>query len=200
MRAEALSNPVYYEAKVNSNVFPVLPGFHKVIHEPGIAVTTLLGSCVAACIRDARTGIGGLNHFLLPRDRSEGAAGFSARYGVNAMEVLINEILRTGARKNDLEAKVFGAGNVIHRGEANNVGQQNAEFVVSYLRDEGIRLLASDLGGDRARRVFYFPETGKARVLSLSNRDSAQAGQAELTLEQKLRSEKKATPSVVELF
>ncbi len=200
MSADPILNPVYFEAKVNSKVFPVLPGYHKVMHEPDVAITTLLGSCVAACIRDSNTGIGGLNHFLLPRDRSENASGFSARYGVNAMEVLINEILRTGARKQDLEAKVFGAGNVISRAEMTNVGQQNAEFVLSYLREEGIRLLASDLGGDRARRVFYFPSTGKARVLNLSNQDTAKTGAAEVSLEQRLRVEKKVQASIVELF
>ncbi len=200
MSAEPLHNPVYFEAKVNSNVFPVLPGYHKVMHEPNTAITTLLGSCVAACIRDRTTGIGGLNHFLLPRDRSEGAGGFSARYGVNAMEVLINEILRTGARKENLEAKVFGAGNVISKGDLNNVGAMNSEFVVGYLRDEGIRLLASDLGGDRARRIFYFPFTGNVKVLNMSNKDTVQAGRQEVTLAQKLQSEKRAQASTVELF
>lgn len=200
MWAETNSDPTYFEAKVNSKVYPVLPGYHKVIYEPDIAITTLLGSCVAACIRDKTTGIGGLNHFLLPHDKSEGAGGFSARYGVNAMEVLINEILKAGARKDNLEAKVFGAGNVIARVESTNVGQQNADFVIAYLRDEGIRLLASDLGGDRARRVFYFPATGKARVLSLSNQDTARTKEAELSLEQKLTQQTKSQPSIVELF
>ncbi|MEM9428183.1 MAG: chemoreceptor glutamine deamidase CheD [Pseudomonadota bacterium] len=199
MSAEAALAPVYYEAKVGSHVFPVLPGHHKVMTEPDIAITTLLGSCVAACIRDRRSGMGGLNHFLLPKDRSEGG-GFSARYGVNAMEVLINDILKLGARKEDLEAKVFGAANVIARAELNNVGAQNAEFVISYLRNEGIRLLAADLGGDRARRVYFFPSTGSVKVLNMSNTDTARATEQEVSLAEKLRGEKRAQPSIVELF
>lgn len=199
MSAEPARDPTYFEAKVGSRVFPVLPGYHKVMQEPDVAITTLLGSCVAACIRDKRSGIGGLNHFLLPTDRSEGG-GFSARYGVNAMEVLINDILRTGARKEDLEAKVFGAANVIAKAELNKVGAQNAEFVIRYLRDEGIRLLAADLGGDRARRVFYFPATGSVKVLNMSNSDTARATEQEVSLEQKLRSQKRVQPSIVELF
>ncbi|MEO0386311.1 MAG: chemoreceptor glutamine deamidase CheD [Pseudomonadota bacterium] len=199
MNAEAAPNPVYYDAKVGSKVYPVLPGYHKVMHTPDVAITTLLGSCVAACVRDRRSGVGGLNHFLLPRDRSEGG-GFSARYGVNAMEVLVNDILRTGARKEDLEAKVFGAANVLANAELNNVGAQNSEFVIKYLRDEGIRLLAAELGGDRARRVFFFPSTGSVKVLNMSNSDTARASQQEVSLEQKLRKEKKAQVSIVELF
>ncbi len=199
MNAEAAPNPVYYDAKVGSKVYPVLPGYHKVMHTPDVAITTLLGSCVAACVRDRRSGVGGLNHFLLPRDRSEGG-GFSARYGVNAMEVLVNDILRTGARKEDLEAKVFGAANVLANAELNNVGAQNSEIVIKYLRDEGIRLLAADLGGDRARRVFFFPSTGSVKVLNMSNSDTARASQQEVSLEQQLRKEKKAQVSIVELF
>ena len=199
MNAEAAPNPVYYDAKVGSKVYPVLPGYHKVMHTPDVAITTLLGSCVAACVRDRRSGVGGLNHFLLPRDRSEGG-GFSARYGVNAMEVLVNDILRTGARKEALEAKVFGAANVLANAELNNVGAQNSEIVIKYLRDEGIRLLAADLGGDRARRVFFFPSTGSVKVLNMSNSDTARASQQEVSLEQQLRKEKKAQVSIVELF
>lgn len=199
MSALQNENAVYFESKVNSKVYPVLPGYHKVMDDPEIAITTLLGSCVAACIRDKRTGIGGLNHFLLPRDRSE-TGDFSARYGVNAMEVLINDILRTGATRQDLEAKVFGAANVIAGGNLNGIGKQNAEFVITYLQEEGIRLLASDLGGDRARRVFYFPSTGSVRVLNLSNTDSARAQAAEDSLEKRLQTETKAKASIVELF
>jgi len=200
MQAEKPEGGAYFEAKVGALVFPVLPGFHKVMHAPDIGITTLLGSCVAACIRDRASGVGGLNHFLLPRDRTDGGGGFSARYGVNAMELLVNEILRTGARKENLEAKVFGAANVISKAELNNVGQQNAEFVINYLRTEGIRLLAADLGGDRARRIFFFPATGSVKVLAMSNTDTARATEQELSLARKLGTDRRAQPSIVELF
>lgn len=198
MIAASAEATVYFEPKVNFNVYPVLPGHHKVISDPGIALTTLLGSCVAACIRDRRTGIGGMNHFLLPHDKNENSTDFSARYGVNAMEVLINEILRSGARKEDLEAKVFGAGNIIVTADMAKVGAQNAAFVVSYLKTEGIGLLASDLGGIRARRVFYFPATGNVRVLNLSPSETSQAGRQDAQLDHTLR--KKTQTSQVELF
>lgn len=156
-----------FDPKIGARVVNVLPGRHAVIDEPDAAVTTLLGSCVAACIRDGSRGIGGLNHFLLPgEDRSDGVSR-SARYGVHAMEVLINDILKRGGAKHRLEAKVFGGANVIDVSTADTVGARNAQFVREYLRTEGIRLAASDVGGELARRVYYFPSTGKASVLRL---------------------------------
>jgi chemotaxis protein CheD len=156
-----------FDPRIGARSLSVLPGRHAVIAEPDAAVTTLLGSCVAACIRDRATGVGGLNHFLLPgEDRSDGVSR-SARYGVHAMEVLINEILKRGGAKHRLEAKVFGGANVIDVSTADTVGARNAQFVREYLRTEGIRLAACDVGGDRARRVHYFPSTGRASVLRL---------------------------------
>lgn len=156
----------YFDPKINAWAISVLPGHHKVIDTPDTAVSTLLGSCVAACIRDVRRGVGGLNHFLLPGESGcDGAR--SARYGVHAMEVLINDILRRGSAKGDLEAKIFGGANVIDTAAKETVGDRNGRFVEEYLRSEGIRVAAKDLGGDRARRVFFFPASGRASVLRL---------------------------------
>ncbi len=184
----------HFEYKVGALVYPVLPGDHLVIAEPGAAVTTLLGSCVAACIRDTESGRGGLNHFLLPgTDTSD-----SARYGAYAMEVLINEILRQGARREGLEAKVFGGGEVIATSGAESVGQKNAAFVRNYLRTEGIKVVAEDLGGCSARRVFFFPDTGKVRVQYLAAVESKRAIEGERRFQSQL-AEKPKTGSV-ELF
>ncbi|MCI4663435.1 MAG: chemotaxis protein CheD [Neomegalonema sp.] len=157
----------YFDTKIGAQATIVLPGDHLVSSEPDHALVTLLGSCVAACIRDPEVGVGGLNHFLLPDDRSGGEGAGSMRYGTNAMEVLINDILKQGGSKSRLEAKVFGGGNVIDTSASETVGDRNARFVLDYLRREGVRVAASDLGGVRARRVFYFPTSGRVSVLRL---------------------------------
>lgn len=174
---------LFWDPKIGAMTQTVLPGFHAVTDVPGVALVTLLGSCVAACIRDTALGLGGINHFLLP-----GAPGVdhgSARYGVNAMELLINDILKRGGAKERLEAKVFGGANVIDVSGADTVGDRNARFVVDYLRAEGIRLAAADLGGDRARRVFYFPDTGRATVLRLPVSDTRRLRREELALKER---------------
>jgi len=175
----------------------VLPGHHAVIDDPETCVTTLLGSCVAACIRDRDSGIGGLNHFLLPGEEMAEGSARSTRYGVHAMEVLVNDILRRGGRREGLEAKVFGGANVIDTSAADTVGDRNASFVQRYLKTEGIRLLASDVGGDRARRVFFFPGTGRASVLRLAQAEAPSMRDAE----RRLRRAAQSVPSGgVELF
>ena len=171
----------YFEPKIGARAISVLPGSHAVIDEPGAAVTTLLGSCVAACIRDASRGVGGLNHFLLPGEDG-GPRQPSARYGVHAMEVLINDILKRGGRKDRMEAKIFGGANVIDTRAADTVGARNAEFVRRYLETEGIPVLASDVGGERARRVFFFPSTGRVSVLRLADAETKAARRAESRL------------------
>lgn len=187
---------LFWDPKVNAMTQTVLPGYHAVTDAPGVAVVTLLGSCVAACIRDTELGLGGLNHFLLPG--GTGADQGSARYGINAMELLINDILKRGGLKGRLEAKVFGGANVIDVSAAETVGDRNARFVTDYLRREGIRIAAADLGGDRARRVFYFPQTGRATVLKLPVSDTRRLRQDELALKARAQSAPKA--GGVELF
>lgn len=184
----------HYEPKVSAQVYQVLPGNHQVIAEPGIAVSTLLGSCIAACIRDRETGRGGLNHFLLPGDDQS----TSARYGAFAMEVLINDILRHGTDRTALEAKVFGGADVIGAAGGMKVGAKNAAFVRNYLLNEGIPVLAEDLGGNAARRVFFFPDTGKVRVQYLASRESLAAEETERRYRDSLTSAPKS--GAVELF
>jgi chemotaxis protein CheD len=132
-------------------------------------IVTVLGSCVAACIRDRVSGIGGMNHFMLPNGGSAAGrdASPSMRYGDYAMNVLIDALLKAGARRDHLEAKVFGGGNVLRGFSAINVGERNAHFVREYLQDARIRIEAEDLVGLYPRKVYFFPATGKVLVKKL---------------------------------
>ncbi len=166
------SDDGFVDPKLQIWTIPVLPGDQKVIHgndgNGEVALQTLLGSCVAACIRDRETGVGGLNHFLLPSDKEPADGSVSARYGIHAMELLINSILKTGALKSNLEAKVFGGANVLQGMSGASVGAKNCKFVLSYLQDEQIAVAASDLGGEKARKIYFIPITGKVLVQHLS--------------------------------
>lgn len=145
----------------------ILPGEYYATSSSEVVVT-VLGSCVAACIRDAVTGIGGMNHFLLP-DNTTSGEGSSARYGAFAMELLINELLSRGASRSRLEAKVFGGGHVIAGMTVNDVGRRNAEFVEDYLSKERITITARDLQGEFPRKVYFFPDTGQVLVKKLKH-------------------------------
>lgn len=136
----------------------VVQGSHHVTGDPGVVLSTLLGSCVAACVWDPVARLGGMNHFLLP-EAPDGEAG-DRRYGVQAMELLINGLLRLGARRDRLQAKVFGGARMTVG--FSDIGAKNAEFVRRFLRDEDIRLIAESLGGDQARRLHFVPTTGRA--------------------------------------
>ena len=132
-----------------------------------MALVTVLGSCVAACLRDPLAGVGGMNHFMLPHDDATNPLSRSTRYGAYAMEVLINKLMRMGAKRERLEAKVFGGGAVVPGLTQINVGESNAAFAIEYLRNERIAVSAEDLLGTEPRKVYYFPRTGKALVRML---------------------------------
>jgi chemotaxis protein CheD len=131
-------------------------------------LTTILGSCIAACIRDEAAGVGGMNHFLLPG--GNGIDRNALRYGANAMELLINELLKRGATRAGLEAKLFGGAAVV--AGLSNVGAGNASFARQYLQDEGIRLVGGDIGGNHPRRIQYWPLSGRARQLEIPTAES----------------------------
>jgi chemotaxis protein CheD len=145
----------------------VFPGEHYVTSSPHEMPVTVLGSCVAACIRDPLAGVGGMNHFMLPEGQDDRWGGVSAsmRYGNVAMERLINDILAHGGERRRLEVKVFGGANVM--GGTSNIGHRNADFVESYLAAEGIPIAASHLRSHLPRRVHYFPRTGRVLLLEL---------------------------------
>ena len=150
----------------------ILPGEYYVTRNEEV-ITTVLGSCISACIRDPNAGVGGMNHFMLPEDSSSGAgnrwldpvAGLATRYGSHAMESLINELLKLGAHRSRFEIKLFGAGRIL--ASVTDVGARNIEFVHDYLKTEGFKALAEDLGDIFPRRVAYFPNTGKVKVRKL---------------------------------
>lgn len=164
----------YWDPVQNVEVVRVLAGEYYVTHCHEM-ITTVLGSCVAACIRDPATGIGGMNHFMLPTEKASGREGNSvghglsadAAYGSYAMERLINCILKYGGRRENLEIKIFGGGRIM--GGMADIGLQNINFVRSYLRTDGLNALVEDVGGDFPRRMAYFPATGKALVKKLRN-------------------------------
>lgn len=146
----------YYDRHFEKDAVKILPGEYYVTTGDKLIVT-VLGSCVAVCLRDKLTRCGGMNHFLLPNDGSNesGLLTESARYGVYAMEILINHLLKLGASRSRLEAKVFGGGNVLRGLTMNNVGQRNAEFVLDYLHNEGIAIVAQDLLRVSAQGLFF---------------------------------------------
>lgn len=136
----------------------VVQGDFATSNDSNVVLTTVLGSCVAACIWDPIAQVGGLNHFLLP-DRTK-EAGNPIVYGAQAMELLINDLLKKGAVKRRLRAKLFGGGNVLEG--LSNIGEKNAEFALSFLQNEGIDCVSSSLLGSQARRVRFYPTTGRA--------------------------------------
>lgn len=158
-----------HDARENIDVVKIFAGDCYVTQED-IMLSTILGSCVSACIRDARAGVGGMNHFLLPGEvGQEIALSDSARYGVYAMESLLNGILSKGGRKDRLEIKVFGGGNVINNSA--RIGSRNAQFIRGFLQKEGLRTAAHDLEGDYPRRVHYYPASGKLMMRQLKRRE-----------------------------
>ena len=164
---EVLSPNLYYDKNFGIEAVKLLPGEYYVTARDMVLVT-VLGSCVAACIRDRFSGIGGMNHFMLPGESGD-LLSSSARYGAYAMEKMINELLKMGAKRINLEAKLFGGGNVLHGFIVANVGERNAEFAINYLRNEKVAIVAQDLLDIYPRKVYFFPSSGRVRVKQLRN-------------------------------
>jgi chemotaxis protein CheD len=171
MLAEEVSTTLYFDRTFDCNAAKISPGEYY-FTDKDMVIVTVLGSCVSACIRDNITGIGGMNHFMLPDSASadkDSPVSESMRYGTYAMEVLINQLLRNGARRENLEAKIFGGGNVLKSFTTINVGDRNALFVRKFLKEERIRVTGEDLLDIYPRKVYYFPKTGKVLVKKLKN-------------------------------
>jgi chemotaxis protein CheD len=168
----------YWDASSKTWVAHVLPGEFFVSRGDEV-ISTVLGSCVAACVRDRRGEVGGINHFMLPFGVG-GPTGASTRFGCFAIERLINEVLKHGGRRELLEVKVFGGGSV--GAKMSDVGRSNIEFIRGYLQAEGIAVAAEDVGGSWARRIRYHPLTGKALVKRLSMQEGEAVGRDEESL------------------
>ena len=178
----------------------ILPGEYYVSCADEI-ISTVLGSCVSACIRDPKLGIGGMNHFMLPerfiRDpHAKDITNCCARYGSFAMEHLINDILANGGLKNRLEIKLFGGGNVMQSNT--NVGARNIQFVRSYLRTESLSVASEDLGGQHPRKVLYFPRSGRVLIKKLPITKNIEVSQVEINYQHAI--EEKPIAGEIDLF
>jgi chemotaxis protein CheD len=161
----------FWDPQIDSWNVKILPGEYYVTRGDE-AISTVLGSCISACVRDPVKNVGGMNHFMLPEDASTGpnnwldpAIGLATRYGSYAMESLINDLLKLGATRERLEIKVFGGGRVLSG--MTDVGARNIAFVRNYIQLEGYTISAEDLGGTQPRKVVYFPASGRVRMRRL---------------------------------
>ncbi len=152
----------YFDAHFQNDAVKILPGEYFV-HDEDLLIMTTLGSCIAACIYDRQARVGGMNHFMLPE-----GAGDSGRYGSYAMELLINEMMKRGASRLTMEAKVFGGGQVISGMTTMNVGERNTNFVLDYLKTEHIPVVSKDVLDIYPRKVCFLPGSGKAMVKRLA--------------------------------
>jgi chemotaxis protein CheD len=160
----------YYDQHFQCDVVKILPGEYFATTDNTIIVT-VLGSCVAVCLRDPKARIGGMNHFLLPSDNSPTFSPISEsiRYGVYAMELLINQMLKLGADKSRLEAKVFGGANLLKGVVGNSMGERNAEFILVYLQTEQIPIMANDLLGNYPRKVYFSAVSGDVNIRKIKS-------------------------------
>jgi chemotaxis protein CheD len=160
---------IYRDRHFDMDAAKIGPGEYY-ITQRDMLIVTVLGSCVSACLRDPVAKVGGMNHFMLPDRDGVGPLSASARYGAYAMEVLMNQLFALGAKRERLEAKVFGAARVLPG--MSDIGERNAAFAIEYLKRESIRLLAEDLGHEEPCKIYYFAQTGRVllkRLKSLRN-------------------------------
>lgn len=161
---EHLASNRYHDRHFDRDAVKILPGEYYVTRGDTLIVT-VLGSCIAVCLRDSRGTAGGMNHFMLPgQDTEHGLSGRSARYGSYAMEVLINHLQKLGCDRRYFEAKVFGGGQVMKDLKNCLVGESNTEFVLDFLAAEKIPVVAQDVLGVYPRKVYFFPDSGRVLV------------------------------------
>ena len=164
----------YFDQRLNVEAVKLLPGEYFVTNRD-MVLSTVLGSCVSACIYDGQNRVNGMNHFMLPKgEDDQGLQVECARFGGYAMDILIRELLGNGARKENLVAKVFGGGNVQRAMVSSMIGSQNTRFVKKYLAERGIPILAADLEGSHPRKIHFFPRNGRVlqKKLYVSRNDT----------------------------
>lgn len=188
----------FFDTATSTWMVKVFPGEYFVTAKTDEVLVTVLGSCVSACIRDPRAGIGGMNHFMLPHSKAGSWAGDmqSTRFGNFAMEKLINELLKAGCSRNSLEIKVFGGGNVTDT--QNAIGTDNSDFILRYLEAEGLRCVAQDLRGQLPRRIHYTPTTGKVIRRLLGTGESSAVAREEKDYVSRLS--QRSTGGEIQLF
>lgn len=170
----------YWSDKWNCPAIKISPGEYQVTSEP-VVLTTILGSCIAACIHDPVNHSGGMNHFMLPHQSNIDDQNRPLRYGLFAMETLINEMMKQGSLRSDLVLKVCGGGDMM-QGKT-DIGDQNIEFIQDFITRDGLNLKASDLGGSQPRRVAYFPTTGRLFISKLDRQGDSRLYQQEQFLQ-----------------
>lgn len=183
----------WYDTQFKSISVKVKPGEYAAYNED-VLIATVLGSCIAACIWDPKAAVGGMNHFMLP-DASVPEEG--GRYGAFAMEVLINQLLKLGAQRSNLQAKIFGGGRVMTGMNSFDIGERNTRFATDYLRTEGIPIVGQDVLGPHPRKVVFWPLTGKAMIKRLPPSELQPLTREERSLTTKQISN---SPSSIELF
>jgi len=167
-RGRHFSTNSYFDRVFGKHAVKLLPGEYHATDD-GTIITTVLGSCVSVCLYDVVSGVGGMNHYMLPGDMAElgKSEHGSARYGITAMELLLDHLLQLGAERAHLEAKIFGAGRVMDG--MSDVGRQNADFAVRYLTERKIPITAVDVGDTCPRKVCFSPATGQVFVKRIQN-------------------------------
>jgi len=178
----------YYDATYGTMVHKINEGGFCVLSRSDHLIMTTLGSCISVCMFDPVVKVGGMNHFLLPAKRGpELGNSRSMRYGINAMEMLFNEVTKRGGKKSRLVIKAFGAGRVLNI--SNDIGARNQFFLKQYMTNEGMSLAAHDLGGDFPRGVIFYPATGKAFVKLMRRASDAKIGQQEEKFRKRINKE-----------
>jgi chemotaxis protein CheD len=161
---------IYWDRKHEMHAAKILPGEYYVTTGKEM-IATVLGSCVSACIRDPIVNVGGMNHFMLPLNSNQSldldVIGAATRYGNYAMEHLINDVIKYGGKKENLEVKIFGGGRVIQQMTTVNVGEKNIQFIKDYLLMEGISIKSQNVGDVFPRKILYSPETGVVKMKRL---------------------------------
>ncbi len=192
----------YYDPYNGLPAAKIHPGQYYVTDSEEVIVT-VLGSCVSVCMRDEGAGLCGMNHFMLPDEKPgrqdpapKGVVSDDYRYGAHAMETLINQLLKRGARRKALRTKVFGGGRVLP--EVEDIGAKNVLFVRTYLDREGLRIDAQDVGGACARKIYYFQSSGRARVKRIKQLNNQTLPDRETAYRRRLAHE--TTDGFVELF
>tara|TARA_R110001592_G_scaffold38315_2_gene126473 strand:- start:14414 stop:15052 length:639 start_codon:yes stop_codon:yes gene_type:complete len=192
----------YWDKQMNLPAAKIMPG-EFYVSKTGEMIVTVLGSCISACIRDVQLGIGGMNHFMLPMqgeyssEQWGNSVSSASRYGNWAMEFLINEILKLGGTRRNLEIKVFGGGRVLSN--MTDIGERNIAYVKKYIYEENFELAACDVGDIYPRKVLYFPDTGSVKVRKLRHAENDTILQREISYSHDLNN-KSAKSGGVELF
>ncbi|MBH0056892.1 chemoreceptor glutamine deamidase CheD [Pseudoalteromonas sp. SWXJZ94C] len=188
----------YWDSSRESVIAKVLPGEFYVSKNDEL-ISTVLGSCISACVYDDKLGIGGINHFMLPIQKgfeSNNAHSLSCRYGNWAMEYLINEVLKNGASRDNLKIKLFGGGKIISA--MSDIGLGNISFANAYIKEEALNLVAHDMGGHWPRKIFFHPHTGKVQMKKLKSLHNSTIEKREARYLQNLNKQEVTTD--IELF